>query len=84
MLKFLNNFITKEETACERFSAAVKGFLGNNKTENYMELVDAPVKSYGEIGCRMSLKVHILHAHLENLRRIWEHIQNKERVLTKI
>ena len=33
-----------------------------------MELVAKLVKTCGEMGCRMSLKVHILHAHLDELK----------------
>ena len=31
-------------------------------------MVDKLVKTYGEMGCRMSLKVHILDAHLDEFK----------------
>lgn len=64
--EFLQKLTEKEKKAWECVIAVVQGFLGNNKADNYMELVEALVKNYGEMGCRMSLKVHILDAHLDN------------------
>ena len=46
----------------------VQGFLGNYKAENYVELVETLVKNYGTMGCKMSLKVHILDAHLDQFK----------------
>jgi len=57
-----------QKAAWSSFIAVVRGFLGNNKVENYTELVETLIKSYHAIGCRMSLKVHILDAHLSNFK----------------
>ena len=46
----------------------VQGFLGNNKEKNYRELVDNLFKSYKEMGCRMSLKMYMMHSHLDFLK----------------
>ena len=43
----------------------IGSLLGNHKVENYVELAAKLVKSYGEMGCRMSLKVHMLDAYLD-------------------
>ncbi|CAK8684284.1 unnamed protein product [Clavelina lepadiformis] len=50
------------------FVSVVNGFLGNHKTENYMELVDELVDAYWKMGCRMSLKLHVLHAYLDEFK----------------
>lgn len=49
---------------------AVVGYLKKNKGENYVELVETLVKNYGQIGCRMLLTVHILHAHIDKFKKI--------------
>lgn len=54
-----------EKTAWNCFKAVVDGFLGNNRVENYQELVQDLLKAYSVMGCRMSLKLHMLDAHLE-------------------
>jgi len=54
-----------EKSAWFSFLSVVKGFLGNNREENYVRLVKNLVRDYGKMGCRMSLKVHILDAHLD-------------------
>jgi hypothetical protein len=46
----------------------VRGFLGKHKAENYVELVEILVKNYSKMGCRMSLKVHILDAHHDTFK----------------
>jgi len=46
----------------------VNGFLGKHKAENYRELVDGLVDAHHKIGCSMSLKVHVLRAHLDKLK----------------
>jgi hypothetical protein len=42
----------------------VKNCLGNHKADNYVELVNGMLEAYHKMGCRMSLKMHFLHAHL--------------------
>ena len=58
----------KEKAAWISFIAVVQGFLGNNKAENYEQLVRNLVKNYSAMGCRMSLKVHMLDAHLNTFK----------------
>ena len=53
-----------ERTAWNFFKAVVDGFLGNNRAENYQELVQDLIEPYSAMGCRMSLKLHMLDAHL--------------------
>lgn len=57
-----------QKAAWNSFVAVVHGFLGNNMAKNHVKLVETLVKTYGAMGCRMSLKVHILHAHLNKFK----------------
>lgn len=41
------------------------GFLGNRKAEDYENLVETLLRTYQALGCRMSLKIHFLHSHLD-------------------
>ena len=47
------------------FKPIVKDFLGNRKDENYVPTVNDLLDSYKNMGCRMSLKMHFLHSHLD-------------------
>ena len=57
-----------ERTAWTCFVSVVNGFLGNHKAENYRELVDGLVDAHQKMGWRMSLKVHVLHAHFDEFK----------------
>lgn len=57
-----------ERTAWASFVDVVRGFLGNHKVENYREIVENLVDAYRRMGCRMSLKLHVLHAHLQHFK----------------
>lgn len=54
-----------ELAAWSSFRAIVKDFLGNRKDENYVSIVNHLLDSYKSMGCRMSLKIHFLHSHLD-------------------
>ena len=58
------------------FTNVVQGFLGNKKDDNYKEIVDELLLSLQGLGCRMSIKLHYLHSHLDlfpdNLRDVSE------------
>ena len=57
-----------ERTAWMCFVSVANGFLGKHRAENFRELVDGLVEAYRIMGCRMSLKVHVLHAHLDEFK----------------
>lgn len=57
-----------ERHAWQAFREVVAGFLGNNRNENYTELVNNLIQSYQRMGCRMSIKMHFLHSHLDFFR----------------
>ena len=54
-----------ERRAWNAFKGVVEGFLGNNRADNFQELIEELIASYRCVGCRMSLKMHYLHSHLE-------------------
>ena len=66
--EFLQTLSAVEKDAWVCFAAVFQGFLGNNKEDNYAELVANLVNSYGNMGCRMSMKVHMLDAHLDEFK----------------
>ena len=55
----------EEKEAWESFVDVVRNFLGSRKHDNYEEMVFRLIKSYKELGCNMSIKVHFLFSHLE-------------------
>jgi len=57
-----------EQTAWARFMSVGNGFLGKHKAENYSEDVDGLVETHHKMGCSVSLKVHVLRAHLDKLK----------------
>lgn len=63
--EFRNKLTSLELTAWDSFVQVVQNFLGNHRAENYEELVDNMLKAYQQMGCRMSLKMHFLHSHLD-------------------
>ncbi|CAK8696271.1 unnamed protein product [Clavelina lepadiformis] len=68
MLKFKNLEEKMNETKIEAwhaFRGVVDGFLGNKRDRNYKELVEKLIKSYQNMGCRMSVKLHFLCSHLD-------------------
>ena len=54
-----------EEWAWNASKNAVRGFLGNIRTDNYEDLISELVESYRSMGWKMSLKLHYLHSHIE-------------------
>ena len=39
--------------------------LGSKKSEKYADVVQDMLIAYRKLGCRMSLKIHFLHSHLD-------------------
>lgn len=48
---------------CNSLKPVVYGFLRSN-----MELIETTLKSFKIMDCRMSLKLHMLHAHLNQFK----------------
>lgn len=58
--------LTYEElSAWLSFKEVVAGFLGNYRASNYVEAINKLLRTFQRIGCRMSLKIHFLHSHLD-------------------
>ena len=51
----------QKKEAWQAFLGVVDGFLGNKKDPNYKEIVKKLIKSYQNMGCRMSVKLHFLY-----------------------
>ena len=56
---------TRESEAWKAFRAVVQNFLGNKRIDDYKLLVNNLMEKYENMGCRMSLKLHFLHSHLD-------------------
>ena len=54
----------KELRAWEVFKSVCRGFLGNARVPDYQACIEKLLKSYEDMGCRMSLKIYFLHSHL--------------------
>ena len=54
-----------EARAWVAFTNVVQGFLENKKDDNYKEIVDELLLSLRGLWCRMSIKLHYLHSHLD-------------------
>ena len=54
-----------EARAWVAFTNVVQGFLGNKKDDNYEGIVDELLLSLRGLRCRMSIKLHYLHSHLD-------------------
>ena len=52
----------KELRAWEAFKLVCSGFLGNTRVPDYQSCIEKLLKSYEDMGCWMSLKIHFLHS----------------------
>ena len=79
----------KELRAWEAFKSVCCGFLGNTRVPDYQACIEKLLKFYEDIGCRMSLKFHFLHSHLNffppNVGAVSnEHGERFHQVITKM
>ena len=63
--EFDERLLPSERNAWNAFKAVCEGFLGNQRRHKYKALVTDMLKKYQKLGCRMSLKIHFLHSHLD-------------------
>ena len=54
-----------ERDAWVAFKSVVANFLGNNKSAEYVNVVQKCISAYRQLGCNMSLKIHLLDSHLD-------------------
>ena len=59
-----------EKEAWQAFRGVLNGFLGNKRNQNYKELVKKLIKSYQNMDCRMSVKLHFLCSDLDFFQEI--------------
>lgn len=62
---FRGKLNTRELAAWDSFVLVAQNFLGNHRADNYADLVANMLTAYHQLGCRMSLKIHFLHSHLD-------------------
>ena len=66
--KLEDKMTTLERDAWQSYRNVVHGFLGRSKANNYEDCVETLLQTYCKLGCRMSLKMHYLHSHLDFFR----------------
>ena len=54
-----------EKSVWLMIKAVCLNFLRNVKAKHYMELAKGLLNTYQTMGCNMSLKIHLLHSHLD-------------------
>ena len=54
-----------EAVASEAYANVDINFLGNHKSENYVEMVQKSVDTSRTLGANMNIKLHYLHSHLD-------------------
>ena len=62
---FVETMGDKEKEARDSFKNVVHKFLGNTKDPDYKNIVQRMLAAYEAQGCKMSLKVHFLHSHID-------------------
>jgi hypothetical protein len=62
---FSTELNSTERRAWKAFQNVCRNFLGNEKAENYSEIMKELISSYSAMGCNVSLKPNFLHAHLD-------------------
>lgn len=60
-----SSMLVQEKRSWRAFRCVVENFLGNRRADNYQDLVNRMVVEFEKMGCRMSLKVHVLFSHLD-------------------
>ena len=53
----------KELRALDAFTSVCSGFLGNTRVPDYQACIEKLLKSYEDMGYRMSLQIHFLYSH---------------------
>lgn len=63
--KFPTLMNSKQREAWEAFIDCINNFFGNFKSPNYKSIVERLMKAMKDMGCRMTVKVHFLDAHID-------------------
>ena len=59
---------TNEKQAWNCLKEIINDFLGNNRADNYQELIETMLEIFKIMGCRKSHKLHMLHALLDQFK----------------
>jgi hypothetical protein len=63
--EFAAKMASVELSAWNGFRSVVENFLGNHKSDDYEHLLATMIQSFEALGCRMSVKIHFLHSHMD-------------------
>lgn len=55
-----------EKRAWDCIKNVCRNFLGAKKAQNYHQIVDEMILALKDINCNMSLKIHLLHCHVDS------------------
>ncbi|CAG9839746.1 unnamed protein product [Diabrotica balteata] len=72
--------IQDKSEALSSFVEVIDGFLGNNESPNYKEIVANMVENYKKLGCNLSVKLYFLDffgLFSENLRAVSENQEER-------
>lgn len=67
--RFVECLNEEQAIAWDAVKAVIHGFLCKNRVENYQVLIDNMMTSFEAMDVHMSLKIHVLHAHIEFYER---------------
>ena len=67
----------------EAFKSVCSGFLGNTRVPDYQACIEKLLKSYEDMGCRMSLKIHFLHSRQTLEQRVMSMEKNSTKTLRR-
>ena len=62
---FTEHMNDSELAAWSSYAMVLKNFLGNDESEDYVELVACMLNNFKELVANISIKVHYRHSHLE-------------------
>jgi len=64
--EMFNNILQGDEKKTwDTFRLVSTNFVGNMRAENYKELIEDTLSLYHKLRCNMSLKIYMLHSHLD-------------------
>lgn len=66
--RFENLLSPFEREAFINLKLVIRNFLGNNRADNYREIVDNMLMSFKRINVNVSLKIHFLQQHIDFFR----------------
>lgn len=55
-----------EKNAWDSFVWVIQNFLGNRKSDDYVEHIEEMLSHFQRLGCNMSIKIHFLQSHLDH------------------